>query len=35
MDAFFIVFGSLAIFVGIMALYIHLQEKKEKAKTSK
>jgi hypothetical protein len=33
MDAFFIVFGTLAVFIGIMALYIHFQEKKEKAKT--
>ncbi len=32
MDAFFIVFGTLAVFVGIMALYIHLQEKKAKSK---
>ncbi len=32
MDAFFIVFGGLAVFGVVMAIYIHLQEKKEKAK---
>jgi len=32
MDAFFIVFGGLAVFGVVMAIYIRLQEKKEKAK---
>ncbi len=36
MDAFFIVFGGLAIFGAIMVFYVHRQEKKEKqAKANK
>jgi hypothetical protein len=30
MDAFFIVFGTLTLFAGIMALYAYLQRKKRK-----
>ncbi len=35
MEAFFIVFGGLAVFGIIMAIYIHLQERKEKAQPKK
>jgi hypothetical protein len=35
MDAFFIVFGGLAVFGILMAIYIHIQEKKEEAKPKK
>jgi hypothetical protein len=32
MDAFFIVFGGLTVFAIVMAIYIRLQEKKERAR---